>query len=346
MKKVEIKYIKLKDIKPYENNPRKNDEAVDYVANSIREFGFKNPIVLDKNNVIVNGHTRYKASKKLKLKEVPCIYADDLTEEQIKAFRIADNKVGELAEWDFDKLDLELEDINLDMEDFGIEFVTELEHEEYHDRTQHRVENILNLGYEMYKGENTYDIPEIEPLKSVGDIKEWIPFNYVLSDKDPTGKAVHFYIDDYQFERLWKNPDKYIEKLKQYVAVASPDFSPYGNMPLATQIFNHYRKHWVAKYLQDRGVNIIPTIRASTDERSFDFYLQGEPKNGIVTISSMWTNDENSLQYFLREYNTMYDTLKPIKVYLYGKKVDGLRGNIEIIETNTSKIFGGKDGKK
>ena len=346
MKKIEIKYIDINDIKPYENNPRKNDEAVDYVVNSIREFGFKNPIVLDKNNVIINGHTRYKASKKLKLKQVPCIYADDLTEEQIKAFRIADNKVSEFSEWDFSKLDLELEDINLDMEDFGIEFVTEFEHEEFQERTQKRVENILNLGYEMYQSENKYDIPEIEPLKDIGEIKEWIPFNYVLSDKNPSGKAVHFYIDDYQFERLWKSPDKYVEKLKRYVAVTSPDFSPYGNMPLATQIFNHYRKHWVAKYLQDRGVKIIPTIRASTDERSFEFYLQGEPKGGIVTISSMWTNNENSLQYFLREYNTMYDTLKPKKVYLYGKMVDDLRGNIELIQTNAKKIFGGNDGKK
>lgn len=206
MKKIEIKYININDIKPYENNPRKNDEAVDYVANSIREFGFKNPIVLDKNNVIINGHTRYKASKKLKLKQVPCIYADDLTEEQIKAFRIADNKVSEFSEWDFGKLDLELEDINLNMEDFGIDFVTELEHEEYQDRTEKRVENILNTGYELYNGEGKYDIPQIEPVYDVGEIKEWIPFNYVLSDKDPTGKAVHFYIHDYQFERIWRNP--------------------------------------------------------------------------------------------------------------------------------------------
>lgn len=342
MKKIEIKYIDIKDIKPYENNPRKNDEAVDYVANSIKEFGFKNPIVLDKNNVIINGHTRYKASKKLKLKQVPCIYADDLTEEQIKAFRIADNKVSEFAKWDFDKLDLELEDIGLDMQDFGIDFITELEHEEFQERTQKRVENILNLGYDAYEGEGKYDIPEIKPVYELGEIKEWIPFNYVLSDKNPKGKAVHFYIDDYQFERLWKNPDKYVDKLKQYVAVTSPDFSPYGNMPLATQIFNHYRKHWVAKYLQDRGVTIIPTIRASTDERSLEFYLEGEPKEGIVTFSTMWTNDENRLQYTLREYNIMYDTLKPKKIFLYGKMLDGLRGNIEMIQTNAEKIFGGK----
>ena len=109
----------LKDIKPYEKNPRKNDNAVEYVANSIKEFGFQQPIVIDKNGVIVAGHTRYKASKKLGLEKVPCIIADDLTDEQIKAYRLADNKVGEKSEWDFDLLQDELSEIlNIDMEMF------------------------------------------------------------------------------------------------------------------------------------------------------------------------------------------------------------------------------------
>lgn len=114
---------KLSELKPYEKNPRKNDEAVKYVMKSIKEFGFKVPIIIDKNNVIVCGHTRYKASKKLKLETVPCIIADDLTEEQIKAFRLADNKVSEKAEWDFDLLNDELNSIfDFDMTDFGFEF--------------------------------------------------------------------------------------------------------------------------------------------------------------------------------------------------------------------------------
>lgn len=112
---------KLTELKPYENNPRKNDEAVDYVANSIKEFGFKVPLVITEEGVIIAGHTRYKASKKLGLKEVPCIIADDLTEEQIKAFRLADNKVAEKAEWDYNMLGVELEDLEIDMSEFGFE---------------------------------------------------------------------------------------------------------------------------------------------------------------------------------------------------------------------------------
>lgn len=117
--KMNIVYKKVDDLVPYENNPRNNEEAVDYVANSIKEFGFKVPVVVDKDNVVVAGHTRLKACEKLGITEVPCIVADDLTEDQIKAFRIADNKVSEYATWDEEKLSQELSDIMLDMTEFG-----------------------------------------------------------------------------------------------------------------------------------------------------------------------------------------------------------------------------------
>lgn len=122
-------------VKPYEKNPRKNDTAVSAVANSIREFGFKVPIVIDKSGTIIAGHTRYKAALQLGLQKIPCVIADDLTKEQVKAFRLADNKVGEIAEWDFNMLEseiAEIEDIDMglfnfdtnaiDGEDFGEDF--------------------------------------------------------------------------------------------------------------------------------------------------------------------------------------------------------------------------------
>lgn len=120
--KTQIQYKNINDIKPYDRNPRKNDDAVKYVAESIRQFGFKVPIVIDRNGTIVAGHTRYKAAKKIGMSEVPCIIADDLTEEQIKAYRMADNKVSEFAEWDIDLLGEELGEItDIDMTDFGFE---------------------------------------------------------------------------------------------------------------------------------------------------------------------------------------------------------------------------------
>lgn len=117
---MDIIYKKYGDLVPYENNPRKNDGAVDAVAASIKEFGWKVPVIIDKDNVVVAGHTRLKAAKQLGIEDIPCIVADDLTDDQIKAFRLADNKVSEFSTWDYDKLREEIADIDLDMGQFGI----------------------------------------------------------------------------------------------------------------------------------------------------------------------------------------------------------------------------------
>lgn len=103
--------IPIAEIKPYENNPRRNDAAVEYVANSIREFGFKVPIIIDGDNVIVAGHTRWLAAQKLGMTEVPCVIADDLSPKQVKAFRLADNKVSEKSSWDYGKLGDEIREL-------------------------------------------------------------------------------------------------------------------------------------------------------------------------------------------------------------------------------------------
>lgn len=114
----------IKDLIPYEKNPRRNDEAVKYVANSIKAFGFKVPIVIDNKNVIVAGHTRLMAAKQLGLKEVPCIIADDLSEEQVKAYRLADNMTASKSTWDADLLNTELFELSdIDMVQFGFEAV-------------------------------------------------------------------------------------------------------------------------------------------------------------------------------------------------------------------------------
>jgi ParB-like chromosome segregation protein Spo0J len=121
---LKITYKAISEIKEYEKNPRKNDGAVDKVAASIKEFGFKNPIIIDKNGIIIAGHTRLKAAKKLGFDKVPTILADDLTDQQAKAFRIADNKVSEFADWDDELLFQELGDIpDIDMTKFGIEVI-------------------------------------------------------------------------------------------------------------------------------------------------------------------------------------------------------------------------------
>ena len=340
MNNLTIEVLKIKDLKPYAKNAKKHPKKqIEKIANSIEAFGMNDPIgIWGKDNLIVEGHGRVEALKQLGYDEVPCFRLDHMTDEERRAYTLAHNKVAE-SDWDFDLLNEEIDDIlSFDMEDFGFEFADE---EKNKKDTQNKVEGILNLNKATFPGVGKYDIPQLAPVyeNEIGEIKEWIGFNYVLSDKEPEGKAVHFFIDDYQFQRLWNSPEKYMEKLARYEAVLTPDFSPYADMPLATQIFNHYRKHWVGALMQEYGVKVVPTIRASRDERSLDFYLDGEPKGGVVCISSMWTSDDEAREYFLREYETMRKTLKPEKIYVYGNEVEGLKGNIEYIQPFTRKRF-------
>ena len=125
---MKIESLPIEELKVYENNPRRiPEEAIDAVANSIREFGFKVPIIVDSERVIIAGHTRLLAAEKLGLEDVPCIVAVDLSPEQVKAFRLADNKTCELSGWDFEKLEAELAELKLDMSDFGFEVKDEID---------------------------------------------------------------------------------------------------------------------------------------------------------------------------------------------------------------------------
>lgn len=144
--KLKVEYVDIDTIKPYINNPRLNEEAIPYVMNSIKEFGFKNPIILDKNNVIVAGHTRLESAKRLDMKEVPVIYADDLTEEQVKAFRLADNKVSEKSMWDYTKLDEELDSIlDIDMSMFDFENIEETNLDDFFEDNDNKKEKESKL---------------------------------------------------------------------------------------------------------------------------------------------------------------------------------------------------------
>ena len=154
----QILTLPIGEIRPYEKNPRKNENAVKYVKESIRQFGFKVPIVIDSNRVIVCGHTRLLAAKSLGLTEVPCIMADDLTDDQIKAFRLADNKVGEFAEWDMDMLGDELDAIaeacDIDMGDFGFDLSDDEETEIVEDEVPEEVEPVCKKGEVWQLGEH------------------------------------------------------------------------------------------------------------------------------------------------------------------------------------------------
>lgn len=211
-----------------------------------------------------------------------------------------------------------------------------------------RSSNILNLDIGDFFGVGRYDVPTIKAIRAeeIAGIKKYIGFNYCLSNRTPSqDTAVHFFLDDYQFERIWNNPSAYVEKLRKYGAVISPDFSVYSDMPLALKIYNHYRKQWIGAYLQKQGVKVIPCVRASTDERSLGFFLDGIPHGGVVCISSMWTSKPDAKKYFIeKEFKIMNQKLEPEKILMYGKIPDELKGikNIERIPTFCERFKNGK----
>lgn len=176
---MELNYINISDIKPYENNPRNNDIAVDKVAESIKEFGFKVPIIVDKDTVIIAGHTRYKAAKKLGLKEIPIIKAEDLAPEQVQAFRIMDNKSSEMASWNYEALlkeieELKLEDYTLELTGFELNEVESL-FDEYNPKEIQEDEN-FDIEGELQSIE--------EPITKKGDM--WLLGNHRLLCGDST----------------------------------------------------------------------------------------------------------------------------------------------------------------
>lgn len=213
----------VNDLVPYENNPRKNDDAVEKVALSISAFGFKVPIVIDANNVIVTGHTRLKAAKKLGLKTVPCIKADDLTEEQIKAFRLADNKVSEFSEWDEEKLMKELESLgDIDMSLYGFDFPEDSDEEEddtYSDST--------NVPQYEVQGE-TPDISELIAEEKTNELLEEIE-NSGLSyaEKDFLRKAAqrHLVFNYRKIAEFYANASEEMQELMEKSALVIIDYN-------------------------------------------------------------------------------------------------------------------------
>ena len=327
---MELKNYKLTELKPYDKNPRKNDEAVEYVANSIREFGFKNPIVIDKNNVIVCGHTRYMAAQQLQLDTVPCVMADDLTDEQIRAFRLADNKVSEIAKWDFDLLNEELEAItDIDMADFSFEIFEFSEQQEVEQDDEEEKVNERERTYKAYnlqfndleRTAGKYQMPII--LKDIVEppTKQPIGFNYVLSTDDKS-RAVHMFVDDYQIERLWNSPESYVDKLMDFYCVFTPDFSLYLDMPIAMQIWNTYRSRLVGQIMQDYGVRVIPTVSWGAPE-TFEFCFDGIEQGSIVVVSTIGVKrDETAMGIWRAGMNEMIKKIKPSAIWVYGGEVE------------------------
>lgn len=183
-----------------------------------------------------------------------------------------------------------------------------------------RVDNILkNLKTfcPYVVGEN--EIPLLNPTKT--DCPNFVGFNYAKTYHDRKGEVgIHFFVEDYQFERVWQRPAYYAQLLKDYRCVSSPDFSLFTDYPKPIQVYNHYRKHWIGAYWQHLGLDVLPTICWTADKSCFEWCFDGEPKNSDVIISSVGTQMSKGKQNaFLEGYFRMVDVLTPNKIYFVGK---------------------------
>lgn len=190
--------------------------------------------------------------------------------------------------------------------------------------------NVNNFQLGQFAGEGDFCIPIIRPLYDVEDV-DLVGFNYALSHKEPTNKTVHFYLDDYQFERLWRRPAQYLGVISRFKYALSPDFSMFTDYPGALNIYNHYRKHWLAAYWQSKGIKVIPTICWSSPE-SYTYCFDGEPRGSVVSVSSVGAHySKESRKGFLDGYEAMEQKLHPKKVVFYGKPFDELKHRENIV---------------
>ena len=343
MDQLQIEYVDIGTIKPYYRNARHNDgEATEKLAESIKEFGFQQPILVDDNNIIITGHTRLKAALSLGIDKIPIARAVGLSDEQIKAYRLADNRVAEYSTWDKELLDIELAEFEtIDMSRFGFELSisgldfgaadpeqeqVEEESEDFHRETTINQYNLFN--YDPDRTEGRYDMPVLDGVDHVpADLQG---FNYVLNKPD-TSKGVHFFLDDYQFERIWQRPEFYIEKLIDFDCALTPDFSLYLDMPIAMQVWNIYRSRLIGQIMQDYGITVIPTVSWSTKD-SFDFCFDGLPQNATLAVSTIGVKqDKEQFEIWIDGMNEMIKRLSPAKIIVYGGKVDYDYKDIEVV---------------
>ena len=325
-----IEYMPIENLKPYENNAKIHTvEQIEQIKASITEFGMNDPIAIWKDNIIIEGHGRLIACKELGFKELPVIRLDNLTDDERKAYTLVHNKLTMNTDFDIDLLNEELEAIEIDMTEFGFEDLSgfddfgEDEEEDFDDGyygdERERTNRAYNLDLIEELTNDFWQMPIIECDDFIPD--DLIGFNYAKSSENKK-YGIHFYVDDYQFERIWNYPEKYVDVLEQYECILTPDFSLYLDMPMPMKIWNIYRSRLIGQYFQSRGIKVIPTI-SWAEEETFKFCFKGIPKGSIVSISTIGVKqDKNALQIWLDGVNEMIKQIEPKAILVYGGKLD------------------------
>ena len=208
-------------------------------------------------------------------------------------------------------------------------------------QTRFMEQNICNLAYAQFDSDNEYGIPNMLPVH-IDNLTD-VPmqgFNFALKEKNPERLGCHFFLHDYQFERVWNYPDRYIPVLQKFKFVLSPDFSPYANMPKVLKMYNVYRNRWCGRYWQEFDIKVIPTVTWS-DDSSLEYCLCGVPKHSTIAISTMGEGRWARWQSLRRNWDRVIDALEPETILLYGKDIAKdfqLRGNIVHKRLISSKV--------
>ena len=334
---MKIEKIKISDLIEYENNAKLHpQEQIDKIKKSILEFGNNDPIAIDENNVLIEGHGRLKALTQLGYDEVEAVRLSHLTEEQKRAYILVHNKLNMDTGFDADLLGVELDDIlSVDMTEFGFDmpeidlnFTDEKEEEEEKEFHRETTINQYNLDlFDPMKTEGRFEMPVLDPADHVP--KRLQGFNYVLNKPDHEA-GVHFFLDDYQFERIWQRPEFYIEKLGEFDCVLTPDFSLYIDMPVAMQVWNVYRSRLIGQIMQRYGYTVIPTVSWAYSD-SFSFCFDGLPEGATLAISTIGVKqNEEQFEIWRDGMDAMIELLKPKRLLVYGGAVEYDYGDVEV----------------
>jgi len=285
---------------------------------------------IDENNVIIEGHGRYEALRQLGYKEVECVRLTNLTEQQKKAYILAHNKLNMETGFDDEILINELDKIiDFKMDDFGFNLDRVFDNL-FRPNERQRTNDTYNLDLVDIdnSSSNFWQMPIIKNDKFIP--KNLIGFNYAKTSKEKH-VGIHFYLDDYQFERLWNKPEDYIDILKQYDCILSPDFSLYMDMPMPMKIWNIYRSRQIGQYYQQSGIKVIPTI-SWAEKETFDFCFEGIPQRSIVSISTIGVKrNKEALKIWKDGVDELIKRIKPSTILIYGGKLNYDYGDIQVI---------------
>ena len=327
--KLSISYLPITDLKPYERNAKKHTtKQIEEIIMSIERFGFNDPIgIWSDENLIVEGHGRYLAAKQMGMNVVPCIKLDDLSDEERKAYTLVHNQLTLNTGYEKGILDLEIKDlIDFHLEDFEFK-IPDIEPVKKENERTRTYEAYNLLMFDEYDAEGFYQMPMIYKEDVVPD--KLIGFNYMKSSTD-TDVGIHMYVDDYQFERLWNKPEAYLDELRQFQCVFTPDFSLYLDMPIAMKIWNIYRSRMLGQYWQRNGIKVIPTI-SWAEEETFQFCFDGIEQGSIVSISTIGVKrDEYAYQIWKNGVKAMIEHIQPSMILVYGGKLDFDYGDIPV----------------